>query len=174
MWTENVTWFSNEEGKKGRIEVGQFADMIVPDRDFFSCAESEIAGMTSDLTVVGAASFTVRATLRRSMARRPHRRCRIGRRCAASAGTAIEAASSALAAGGAATKQSTAATLARWARRKSFREKIAIQLPMGRVRMNFGNVSAGELYHSRRSPRRRIRLDKRRHAGGLGLRQRPL
>ena len=39
MWTENVTWFSNEEGKKGRIEVGQFADLIVPDRDFFSCAE---------------------------------------------------------------------------------------------------------------------------------------
>src|SRR5262249_57598553 len=23
MWTENVTWFSNEEGRKGRIEVGQ-------------------------------------------------------------------------------------------------------------------------------------------------------
>jgi hypothetical protein len=53
MWTENVTWFSNEEGKKGRIEVGQLADLIVPDRDFFSCAESEISGTTSDLTVVG-------------------------------------------------------------------------------------------------------------------------
>jgi hypothetical protein len=53
MWTENVTWFSNEEGKKGRIEVGQFADLIVPDRDFFGCAETEIADMTSDLTVVG-------------------------------------------------------------------------------------------------------------------------
>jgi predicted amidohydrolase YtcJ len=53
MWTENVTWFSNEEGKKGRIEVGQFADLIVPDRDFFSCAEDEIAGMTSNLTIVG-------------------------------------------------------------------------------------------------------------------------
>ena len=53
MWTENVTWFSNEEGKKGRIEVGQFADLIVPDRDFFSCAEAEIADTTSDLTVVG-------------------------------------------------------------------------------------------------------------------------
>jgi predicted amidohydrolase YtcJ len=53
MWTENVTWFSNEEGKKGRIEVGQFADLIVPDRDFFSCAEDEIAGTTSLLTVVG-------------------------------------------------------------------------------------------------------------------------
>lgn len=53
MWTENVTWFSNEEGKKGRIEVGQFADLIVPDRDYFSCAEDEIADTTSDLTIVG-------------------------------------------------------------------------------------------------------------------------
>jgi predicted amidohydrolase YtcJ len=53
MWTENVTWFSNEEGRKGRIEVGQFADLIVPDRDFFACAESEIADSSSDLTVVG-------------------------------------------------------------------------------------------------------------------------
>jgi hypothetical protein len=53
MWTENVTWFSNEEGKKGRIQVGQFADLIVPDRDFFSCADNEIADITSDLTVVG-------------------------------------------------------------------------------------------------------------------------
>ena len=34
MWTENVTWFSNEEGKKGRIEAGQLADLIVPDRDY--------------------------------------------------------------------------------------------------------------------------------------------
>jgi predicted amidohydrolase YtcJ len=53
MWTENVTWFSNEEGKKGRIAVGQLADLIVPDRDYFSCPENEIAGMTSVLTVVG-------------------------------------------------------------------------------------------------------------------------
>jgi hypothetical protein len=53
MWTENVTWFSNEEGKKGRIQVGQLADLIVPDRDFFSCAEAEIADTTSDLTIVG-------------------------------------------------------------------------------------------------------------------------
>ena len=30
MWTENVTWFSNEEGKKGRIQPGQFADLMVP------------------------------------------------------------------------------------------------------------------------------------------------
>jgi predicted amidohydrolase YtcJ len=53
MWTENVTWFSNEEGKKGRIEVGQLADLIVLDRDYFACAEAEIADTTSDLTMVG-------------------------------------------------------------------------------------------------------------------------
>jgi predicted amidohydrolase YtcJ len=53
MWTENVTWFSNEEGKKGRIEAGQFADLIVPDRDFFTCGEDEIADTMSDLTMVG-------------------------------------------------------------------------------------------------------------------------
>src|SRR5271154_1335364 len=53
LWTENVTWFSNEEGKKGRIEAGQLADLVVPDRDYFACAESEIADTVSDLTVVG-------------------------------------------------------------------------------------------------------------------------
>ncbi|TKV72123.1 amidohydrolase [Rhizobium sp. AU243] len=53
MWTEKVTWFSNEEGKKGRIEKGQFADLVVPDKDFFSCAEDEISFLTSELTMVG-------------------------------------------------------------------------------------------------------------------------
>jgi hypothetical protein len=53
MYTENVTWFSNEEGKKGRIQAGQFADLMVPDRDYFACGEDEIADTTSLLTVVG-------------------------------------------------------------------------------------------------------------------------
>ncbi|SAK91503.1 amidohydrolase [Caballeronia ptereochthonis] len=53
MWTEKVTWFSNEEGTKGRIAVGQLADLIVPDRDFYACPEDEIAGTVSDLTIVG-------------------------------------------------------------------------------------------------------------------------
>jgi predicted amidohydrolase YtcJ len=53
LWTENATWFSNEEGKKGRIEAGQLADLIVPDRDYFACPESEIAHTTSELTIVG-------------------------------------------------------------------------------------------------------------------------
>jgi predicted amidohydrolase YtcJ len=53
MWTENVTWFSNEEGEKGRIQVGQLADLIVPDRDYFACSEDEIADASSLLTIVG-------------------------------------------------------------------------------------------------------------------------
>ncbi|MGV8937386.1 MAG: amidohydrolase [Allorhizobium sp.] len=53
MWTEKVQWFSNEEGKKGRIEKGQFADLIVCNQDFFACAEDEISFLTSDLTMVG-------------------------------------------------------------------------------------------------------------------------
>ena len=53
MWTENGTWFSNEEGRKGRIAEGQLADLIVPSKDYFSCAEDEIAGISSDLTMVG-------------------------------------------------------------------------------------------------------------------------
>ncbi|MCE8033810.1 amidohydrolase [Billgrantia tianxiuensis] len=53
MWTEKVAWFSNEEGKRGRIEAGQFADFIVPSQDFFSVPEDEISFLTSDLTVVG-------------------------------------------------------------------------------------------------------------------------
>jgi predicted amidohydrolase YtcJ len=53
MWSENVTWFSNEEDRKGRIAVGQFADLMVPSRDYFTCSEDEIAGLTSELTMVG-------------------------------------------------------------------------------------------------------------------------
>jgi predicted amidohydrolase YtcJ len=53
MWTENVTWFSNEQGRKGRIEAGQLADLMVPDKDFFACAESEIADIAAQLTMVG-------------------------------------------------------------------------------------------------------------------------
>ena len=53
MWTENVTWFSNEQGNKGQIAAGQLADLVVPDRDFFGCPESEIADTSALLTLVG-------------------------------------------------------------------------------------------------------------------------
>lgn len=53
LWTEKVGWFSNDEGLKGQISAGRLADLMVPDRDYFGCAESEIAGTTSLLTLLG-------------------------------------------------------------------------------------------------------------------------
>ena len=47
MWTERVTWFSNEEDAKGSIKPGQYADFIIPDRDYFTCPEAEIADTTT-------------------------------------------------------------------------------------------------------------------------------
>ncbi len=53
MWTENTSWFSNEEGRKGNIAVGQLADLAVLDRDYFSVAGDEIRHLQSVLTIVG-------------------------------------------------------------------------------------------------------------------------
>jgi hypothetical protein len=53
LWTEGSAWFSTEQGKKGRIAVGQFADLIALDRDYFSVPENEIKSIVSVLTVVG-------------------------------------------------------------------------------------------------------------------------
>lgn len=52
MWTENTTWFSNEEGRKGRIEAGMLADLAVLDRDYFSVPGDEIRQITAVLTIV--------------------------------------------------------------------------------------------------------------------------
>jgi hypothetical protein len=53
MWTENVAWFSNEDGKRGRIQAGQFADFFVPSKDYFAVPEDDLSFLTSHLTVVG-------------------------------------------------------------------------------------------------------------------------
>jgi predicted amidohydrolase YtcJ len=53
LWTEGGAWFSTEEGKKGRIAPGQFADLAVLDADYFSVPEDEIKSLASVLTVVG-------------------------------------------------------------------------------------------------------------------------
>jgi predicted amidohydrolase YtcJ len=53
LWTEGGAWFSSEDGKKGRIATGQFADLAVLDADYFSVPEEEIKSLTSVLTIVG-------------------------------------------------------------------------------------------------------------------------
>jgi predicted amidohydrolase YtcJ len=53
LWTEENTWFSTEEGKKGQIKAGQLADLVVLDRDYLTVPEDEIVHITSVLTLLG-------------------------------------------------------------------------------------------------------------------------
>ncbi|WP_397473735.1 amidohydrolase [Pusillimonas sp.] len=53
LWTEANTWFSNEQGKKGQIKVGQLADLALLSDDYYSVPEAEIVHLRSVLTVLG-------------------------------------------------------------------------------------------------------------------------
>ncbi|KPC55412.1 amidohydrolase [Amantichitinum ursilacus] len=52
LWTAGSAWFSSEQGKKGQIKVGQFADLAVLSADFFTVPEDAIKAIESVLTVV--------------------------------------------------------------------------------------------------------------------------
>jgi hypothetical protein len=53
LYTQANTWFSNEEDLKGQIKVGQYADLAVLSKDYFSVPDEEIRQIVSVLTVVG-------------------------------------------------------------------------------------------------------------------------
>jgi len=53
LYTQANTWFSNEEGVKGQIKAGQYADLAVLSADYFSVPEDEIRNLVSVLTIVG-------------------------------------------------------------------------------------------------------------------------
>lgn len=53
MWTYENTWFSNEVGKKGRIKVGQLADLAVLSDDYLTVPETDIPHLRSVLTLLG-------------------------------------------------------------------------------------------------------------------------
>ncbi len=52
LFTVGSAWFSNEEDKKGSIEAGKFADLVVLSGDYFSVPEEQIKKLSSILTVV--------------------------------------------------------------------------------------------------------------------------
>ena len=52
LYTANAGWFSNQEGVKGAIALGQLADMVVLSEDYFSIPEERIRGLESVLTIV--------------------------------------------------------------------------------------------------------------------------
>ncbi|HWW06856.1 amidohydrolase [Collimonas sp.] len=53
LWTAGSSWFSSEQGKKGRIKEGMLADLAVLSADFFSIDEETIKSIESVLTIVG-------------------------------------------------------------------------------------------------------------------------
>jgi len=53
LWTEANTWFSNEQGKKGQIKVGQLADLALLSDDYFSVPEADIVHLRAVLTLLG-------------------------------------------------------------------------------------------------------------------------
>ena len=53
LYTQANTWFSNEEGLKGQIKAGQYADLALLSKDYLSVSEDEIRQLVSVLTVVG-------------------------------------------------------------------------------------------------------------------------
>jgi predicted amidohydrolase YtcJ len=53
LYTQANTWFSNEEGVKGQIKPGQYADLAVLSDDYFKVPDEQIRDLVSVLTVVG-------------------------------------------------------------------------------------------------------------------------
>ena len=52
-YTEGGPFVMGHEGRRGSIEVGQFADLAVLDRDVFNIDSNAIAETRSRLTLVG-------------------------------------------------------------------------------------------------------------------------
>ncbi len=53
LYTIGSAWFSSEENKKGSIESGKLADLVVLSSDYFTIPEEEIKHIESLLTIVG-------------------------------------------------------------------------------------------------------------------------
>src|SRR5205823_7764784 len=53
LYTMGSSWFSTEDGKKGALAPGQFADLAVLSGDYFSIGEEDIKHLESVLTIVG-------------------------------------------------------------------------------------------------------------------------
>jgi hypothetical protein len=53
LYTQAGGWFSNEEGVRGTLRVGQLADLAVLSDAYFAVPDERIKGIESVLTVVG-------------------------------------------------------------------------------------------------------------------------
>lgn len=53
VWTQGSAYKSNEEGVKGALSTGQYADLCVLSHDYFQVSDEAIKDITSLMTVVG-------------------------------------------------------------------------------------------------------------------------
>ena len=53
IWTQGSAWFSHDETRRGVLQAGALADLAVLSGDFFTLPVEEIAGLRSELTMVG-------------------------------------------------------------------------------------------------------------------------
>lgn len=52
-YTADTAWFTGEDDVRGRLLPGYDADLTVPSLDPFACADDELAGIRSELTIMG-------------------------------------------------------------------------------------------------------------------------
>jgi predicted amidohydrolase YtcJ len=53
LWTSGGAWMSSEEDKKGTLEAGKLADLVLLSGDYFSMPVDEVKDLESVLTIVG-------------------------------------------------------------------------------------------------------------------------
>ena len=53
LYTKGGAWISKEENKKGTLEIGKLADLVILSADFFSIDVDAIKDLESELTMVG-------------------------------------------------------------------------------------------------------------------------
>jgi predicted amidohydrolase YtcJ len=53
LWTAGGAWMSSEENKKGTLEAGKLADLVLLSGDYFSMPVDEVKDLESVLTMVG-------------------------------------------------------------------------------------------------------------------------
>jgi predicted amidohydrolase YtcJ len=53
MYTMGSAWFAHDEGKRGSLELGKFADLAVLSKDYMTAPVEQIGGIESLLTMVG-------------------------------------------------------------------------------------------------------------------------
>ncbi|MCT2409316.1 amidohydrolase [Chryseobacterium antibioticum] len=52
LYTKGSAWFSQEQQKKGDIQIGMLADLAVLDKDYFTIDDEEIKNIESEMTIV--------------------------------------------------------------------------------------------------------------------------